>query len=107
VKSHKTHPLLENPGEADLTAHVDFAAFAAAAQAQGVRCHGPVPQGLFLRRLGIIERAYGLSQQAQPKARNGIIAALERLIDDKQMGTLFKVLAIGPASLAPRPGFVQ
>jgi NADH dehydrogenase [ubiquinone] 1 alpha subcomplex assembly factor 7 len=106
VKNHQTHAVLADPGEADLTAHVDFTSFAAAAQAQGVRCHGPVPQGLFLRRLGIIERAYGLSQQAEPTARPGIIAGLERLIDEKQMGTLFKVLAVGPASLAPLPGFV-
>ena len=34
-------------------------------------------------------------------------AALERLIDERQMGTLFKVLAMGPASVAPLPGFVQ
>ena len=108
VRRHKPQPILETPGEADLTAHVDFAAFAAAADAQGVRCHGPVPQGLFLRRLGILERTHTLVQQvSDPRSRNAITKALERLIDERQMGTLFKVLAIGPASVAPLPGFVQ
>jgi NADH dehydrogenase [ubiquinone] 1 alpha subcomplex assembly factor 7 len=108
LRRHAPHPVLEAPGEADLTAHVDFAGFAAAAEAQGVLCHGPVPQGLFLRRLGILERTHTLLQQvAEPKARNAITQALERLIDERQMGTLFKVLAVGPASLAPLPGFVQ
>jgi NADH dehydrogenase [ubiquinone] 1 alpha subcomplex assembly factor 7 len=107
-RRHAPHPVLESPGEADLTAHVDFAAFAATAEAQGVRCHGPVPQGLFLRRLGILERTHTLLQQvSDPRSRNAITAALERLIDERQMGTLFKVLAMGPASVAPLPGFVQ
>jgi NADH dehydrogenase [ubiquinone] 1 alpha subcomplex assembly factor 7 len=107
-RRHAAHPVLETPGEADLTAHVDFAAFAATAEAQGVRCHGPVPQGLFLRRLGILERTHTLLQQvSDPRSRNAITAALERLIDERQMGTLFKVLAMGPASVAPLPGFVQ
>ena len=108
LRRHAPHPVLEDPGEADLTAHVDFAAFTAAAEAQGVRCHGPVPQGLFLRRLGILERTHTLLQQiSDPRSRNAVTQALERLIDERQMGTLFKVLALGPASVAPLPGLVQ
>jgi NADH dehydrogenase [ubiquinone] 1 alpha subcomplex assembly factor 7 len=47
------HRPLKNPGQADVTAHVDFQALARAAEDLGARVHGPVPQGDFLKRLGI------------------------------------------------------
>ncbi len=57
VKAHRYHDALEAPGEADLTAHVDFAALARAAGGAGARVHGPVAQGRFLSALGIDARA--------------------------------------------------
>src|ERR1019366_10319375 len=50
-------PGIAASGEADLTAHVDFGGLAQAARAAGARAHGPVPQGEWLARLGIYERA--------------------------------------------------
>src|SRR5262249_13762996 len=49
VRQHRHHPVLEAPGNADLTAHVDFQAFADAGRAAGARACGPVTQGDFLR----------------------------------------------------------
>jgi NADH dehydrogenase [ubiquinone] 1 alpha subcomplex assembly factor 7 len=98
VRGHKGAALLDRPGETDLSAHVDFAALAAAADAP---TFGPVAQGDFLRRLGIVQRAEILKARASPAQRTAIDAALARLIDKDQMGTLFRVLAIGDGRSTP------
>jgi NADH dehydrogenase [ubiquinone] 1 alpha subcomplex assembly factor 7 len=106
VHRHSYAPVLERPGEADLTAHIDFNALAQAARSVGADCWGPVPQGEFLRRLGIETRAASLIAKATPQQKSDIESALNRLIGDDQMGTLFKVMAIGPRAAAPPAGFL-
>lgn len=92
---------LENPGLADLTAHVDFASFALAATRAGAVAHGPVTQGDFLNRLGIAARAAKLGQ-ANPAQTLEIERAMHRLTAPEAMGTLFKVLALtAPESPVP------
>jgi NADH dehydrogenase [ubiquinone] 1 alpha subcomplex assembly factor 7 len=105
VRRHRMVGPLEMPGESDLTAHVDFAALVRAASAAGAAAHGPVPQGLFLNRLGIAARAAVLLRHASPRQRADIAAACERLIGEAQMGTLFRVLAITARDAPPPPGF--
>jgi len=105
VRSHRYADVLRIPGEVDLTAHVDFAALAMAATTVGATAWGPVDQGDFLRRLGIEARAETLAASATAAQRRDIAAALERLIDAAQMGTLFKVLAIGARGAPPPAGF--
>ncbi len=105
VRGHRYRPVLESPGEADLTAHVDFAALAAAARDAGAAAYGPIPQGEFLTRLGIGQRAERLSQGAGLAQAAEIVKACRRLIDRQEMGTLFKALAMtGPGQPAP-PAF--
>lgn len=104
LKGHGfTDPLAE-PGEADLTAHVDFSAFATAARDSGLAVAGPVPQGLFLLTLGLGDRARRL-QDAAPAKAEAIAAALTRLTAAEEMGTLFKVIALRHPGLAPAAGF--
>ena len=86
VRDHAYVNPFEAPGEADLTAHVDFGTLAEAARAEGAAVYGPVAQGAFLSALGIHARAARLGGSAPADA--------ERLTADEQMGTLFKVLAI-------------
>lgn len=95
---------LEDPGEADLTAHVDFSALAAVARETGARVLGPLPQGDFLAALGIRARADRLKHD-NPQNAAVIDAAVERLIIPHQMGTLFKVLAVYERAHASLPGF--
>ncbi|WP_421996511.1 class I SAM-dependent methyltransferase [Reyranella sp.] len=102
VRRHRAADLLDRPGETDLSAHVDFAALAEAA---GTRSFGPVGQGAFLLALGIAERARTLKARATPQQRDALDAALARLIDSDQMGTLFRVLAVGDDGSAAPPGF--
>jgi NADH dehydrogenase [ubiquinone] 1 alpha subcomplex assembly factor 7 len=102
VRGHRRHAVLAAPGQADLTAHVDFAAVAAAATAAGARAWGPVPQGAFLRALGLAERIAALSRRATPAQAGALAAAGRRLIAPEEMGTLFKALALAhPALPAP------
>jgi NADH dehydrogenase [ubiquinone] 1 alpha subcomplex assembly factor 7 len=102
-RQQKVDPLAE-PGLADLTAHVDFARLAAAARAEGVLAYGPVPQGTLLRRLGVAVRAATLIK-ADAARGHAIEAAIARLIEPDQMGTLFKALALVDAGQPAPPGF--
>jgi SAM-dependent MidA family methyltransferase len=98
---------LKNPGQADITAHVDFEALARAAEDLGVRVHGPVPQGEFLTRLGIETRALTLMSKASHEVSEDISAALKRLIGGGRggMGEMFKVLAVSEPNLTALAGF--
>jgi SAM-dependent MidA family methyltransferase len=92
------------PGERDLTAHVDFEALAAAAAAGGVHVLGPVGQGAWLETMGIALRAEALAAAA-PQRRQEIVAAQERLTSPEQMGTLFKVLGLAAPGWPKPAGF--
>ena len=109
MRSHAYAPVLEAPGEADLTAHVDFAGIAAAAREGGAQSFGPVEQGEWLTRLGIRQRASALSAKASPAQAQDIRGALDRLIDPAQMGRLFKLVALATpgafADATPPAGF--
>jgi len=104
VSRHTSVDPLHRPGECDLTVHVDFSAMAAAAAAAGATVSGPVEQGVFLRALGLAERAAVLA----PKAGAAVIdAAVARLAGHGpgEMGGLFKAFAFGDPALGLLPGF--
>lgn len=87
--------VLENPGEADITAHVDFATLKTVAS-QSATVWGAVTQGEFLNRLGIVARAETLSASATEAQSRDISLALYRLTAGAEMGRLFKVMGITP-----------
>ena len=93
VRANRFSDPLSEPGEADLTAHVDFAALGAAARDAGGYVFGPEPQGSFLELLGIRSRAERLGRAAPDQAAE-INQAVDRLINPLQMGMSFKVIAI-------------
>ncbi|MFL4981037.1 MAG: class I SAM-dependent methyltransferase [Xanthobacteraceae bacterium] len=107
VSAHGFADPLERPGELDVTAHVDFGALARVALSEGARVHGPVPQGWFLHRLGIAERAAKLKSGATAAQAEAIDAALARLTQRGRtgMGELFKVTAFAHPALGDLPGF--
>ncbi|KGM32897.1 SAM-dependent methyltransferase, partial [Inquilinus limosus] len=104
VRRHAFADPLEAPGEADLTAHVDFQALAKAATQAGAEAHGPVTQGAFLEALGLRPRAAQLKKAAPARAAE-IDAAIERLAGPEQMGALFKALALTVPGLGAPAGF--
>src|SRR5208282_2042891 len=107
VKAHEFVDPLAEPGEADLTTHVDFSALGRAARATNAQTLGPVTQGDFLREIGILERAEALKTHAPPEVAEEIDLSLERLTGDSEgaMGSLFKVLAVTRRSVENVPGF--
>jgi SAM-dependent MidA family methyltransferase len=96
---------LAAPGAADLTAHVDFGAFGTAAADAGAAVWGPVPQGVFLARLGLFQRTDRLARDQPPARAAALIEAARRLAEPNRMGRLFKALALSSPGLAPPPGF--
>lgn len=105
VERHRPATPLADPGATDLSADVDFAAFAAAASGAGAAVYGPVPQGSFLQRLGAATRLAALSARATPGQRHALESGLERLIDPAQMGDAFKAMALTSPGLPAPPGF--
>lgn len=93
VRGHAYANPFEEPGEADLTAHVDFATLKEAAEAEGLVVHGPVTQGAFLKALGIEARTEALAG-ASPDRAESLAIDRDRLIGDEAMGELFKVVAL-------------
>ncbi len=104
LRRHRREDVLAAPGEADLTAHVDFGALARAAREAGAEAWGPLPQGDFLDALGIATRASRLAAGATPEEAAEVRAALHRLTAPEEMGTLFKVLVLTAPGLGPLAG---
>lgn len=112
LKRHRFADPLSDPGEADLTAHIDFCSLGRAARAAGAEVHGPVTQGEFLTRLGIYERAAKLRAHADVRQSAAIDAALDRLVGSApgragatHMARLFKALAVTRQGFGVPPGF--
>jgi SAM-dependent MidA family methyltransferase len=106
IARHSFADPLKNPGQADVTAHVDFQALARAAEDLGARVHGPVPQGEFLKWIGIETRAVTLMAKASHEVSEDISSALKRLTGDGRgaMGSMFKVLAVSEPGLTALAG---
>lgn len=107
MRQHAFVDPLDEPGESDVTVHVDFARMAQAALRAGAATHGPVRQADFLLALGLAERAQALSRKATPEQAASINSAFDRLTERgvTGMGDLFKVLAVSHPGLPPLPGF--
>ncbi|MBO9447149.1 SAM-dependent methyltransferase [Ruegeria sp. R14_0] len=104
VRAHDQVDPLATPGQADLTAHVDFEPLALAARAAGCAHTRLTPQGVFLERLGITARAQALAAQLGGSELESLIAAHRRLTHPEEMGNLFKTLGLYPSYSAPPPG---
>jgi len=104
LRQHRKTDPLDHPGQADLTAHVDFSALGNTAR-QHAQISGLTDQGLLLERLGITARAQALAKNLQGKALENHIAAHRRLTHGDEMGKLFKALAITPPNATQPPGF--
>ncbi|MCJ2122229.1 class I SAM-dependent methyltransferase [Methylobacterium sp. J-077] len=109
LSGHRFADPLAAPGAADLTHHVDFAALAKAAQAEGAVVQGPEAQRDFLLALGLNARAERLKTRATAAQAAAIDSAVHRLTDASRggMGSLFKVLAVSGPALGPLPGFPE
>lgn len=104
VKAHANVDPLTLPGEADLTAHVDFQMLAEVAQNAGAKVIGAAEQGVFLESLGLAARASALAQAA-PERLDDVRSAHRRLAHPDEMGSLFKVLGLAAPDWPDGAGF--
>ncbi len=93
VSGHRYVPTLVDPGEQDLTAHVDFEAVGRAASEAGAKVTAVITQGEWLNRLGIGARAAALAT-ANPERIPELEQVVDRLCHEEQMGQLFKVMGV-------------
>ncbi|MCW5654198.1 SAM-dependent methyltransferase [Hydrogenophaga sp.] len=91
---HRGHTSDANPlaevGEKDITAHVNFTGVALAAQDAGLAVLGYTSQGRFLLNCGLVEEARDAGVRDN--------ALMQKLVNEHEMGELFKVLALAPAA---------
>ena len=100
VHDHAFAKILEEPGDADISAHVNFGVLGDAARTTGLAVSPLVRQGEWLLRLGIGERARALAR-SNPNEAGNIARAVERLTAPEQMGTLFKAFCAHSPGLRP------
>lgn len=93
LKAHQHCAVTDFPGEADLTAHVDFESLARGLAKGGIKKASLMTQGEFLTAMGIEQRTARLRQTVSGGAEQALVAASTRLAHPSQMGQLFKVLA--------------
>ena len=105
LKDHKYTDPLATPGEADLTAHVQFGRLRDIALKAGCASPAIEGQGRFLERLGIEARVMQLSRKATEAQKKSIAEAHKRLVSEEGMGTLFKAFAFSSGLSAPLAGF--
>jgi SAM-dependent MidA family methyltransferase len=104
VRGHAFAPVLDSPGEQDLTAHVDFESVARAASEAGAAVTPVITQGEWLNRLGIGARAAALAD-ANPERASELAEAVQRLTGRDEMGELFKVVALHSPKWPAPAGF--
>ena len=105
VSTHKPVDLFYQPGNADISHWVDFAALRRAAIKTGARFLGPVTQADFLMAIGLRERVENAARLCDADGRRALFAAVDRLVGAHHMGTAFKVGLILPAGDGVPVGF--
>ena len=105
LKGHAYKDVLQEVGECDITAHVDFAALETCLRRTNVAVYGPVNQRAFLKSMGIDLRLKHLLEHASAAQKQTLIEGAERLTDITDMGSLFKVLGFSHSSCKEMAGF--
>lgn len=105
VQDHKYADPLAMPGKADLTAHVDFSQIREVAKETDTTFYGVQKQGVFLKHLGIEQRAEILKSQVDNDTAGRIAEDLYRLVSENEMGELFKVVCLTSPDFSVPEGF--
>ena len=93
IKNHKQNMIFNNVGDADITSLVDFSLLESYLGKKKLRVNNIVTQEFFLKKMGIINRAEMVSQKMNFKEKTDLYLRLQRLLNSKQMGKLFKVIS--------------
>ena len=107
MRHHRYVPVVESPGECDLTSHVDFEALGKAILASGASVAPAMTQRAFLLAMGLEQRMSVLTARSDDADRRVLERQMTRLAGEDQMGNLFKVLAAASPGLATPYPFGQ
>ena len=105
IKDNKPINPLSDPGFVDLTSHVNFKDIKLQAEKNNINFYGPNTQSLFLEEMGAIQRLRILERNAKDHQRKDLRIGLNRLMSDKEMGNLFKVIAFSSKNFPSLEGF--
>jgi len=92
VQKHNYVDVLSNPGNTDITSHINYKLFSKFLIKNNLLVEKIVNQNEFLQKLGIVERANQFSKNKNFKKKAEIYYRLKRLLNYGEMGNLFKVL---------------
>jgi len=92
VKKHKYSKILSNVGNADITSHINFDLLSKVIKNLDLQLEGITEQGIFLKKMGILERVNILTKNSSFKVKSNIYYRLKRLLDPNEMGKIFKVV---------------
>jgi cyclopropane-fatty-acyl-phospholipid synthase len=92
VKNHKSNMIFDNIGNADITSHVNFSLIKNYLKKKKLKVHNIVTQGFFLKKMGIMNRAEAAAKNMNFKEKSDLYFRVQRLVNPKQMGDLFKCL---------------
>jgi NADH dehydrogenase [ubiquinone] 1 alpha subcomplex assembly factor 7 len=93
VKNHKTNILFDNVGNADITSLVNFGLIKEYLRKKKLKVNNVVTQEFFLKKMGIMSRAETVAKKMNFKEKSDLYFRIERLVNPKQMGELFKLLS--------------
>ena len=92
IKNHKKNKIFNNVGNADITSLVNFNLLKNYLKKKKIKTNNVVTQEFFLKKMGIINRAEIISKKMNFKEKSDLYLRLQRLLNPKQMGELFKVI---------------
>ena len=92
IKKHKYKNILFTPHHSDITSHLNFTLFHKILKKNNLNVEKIVNQSKFLKKIGILERANILSKKMTFRKKANMFYRLKRLLNPKEMGSLFKVI---------------
>ena len=92
VKDHKYSNIFNQPGNSDITSHVNFELFSQILKKNNLEVKKIITQNEFLQKMGILERANILSKKMNFTSKAKMFYRLKKILDEKEMGQLYKVL---------------
>ena len=92
IKKHKYTNILLMPYHSDITSHLNFKLFKKILKKNNLNVEKIINQTEFLKKIGILERAHILSKKMTFREKANMFYRLKRLLDPKEMGSLFKVM---------------
>ena len=99
VKNHKKTDFLVNPGNQDLSHMLDFSLFTEKFSSMNLKVYGPYTQKNFFSSLGIYQLKDKILKNSSKAQKNEIESGLKRILEDSQMGELFKVIIVSSKKL--------